>query len=436
MIKIIDLRKKKQFSLVPSGLRSSSEQSKNTSVEKSVAEIIRRVRSDGDKALRYYTNKFDSADVSSIKMNPKEISLLQKKADASFLSILKESALNIRVFHKAQVRKPFSMKVKDNSELRQLYHPIEKIGVYVPGGKAAYPSTVLMNVIPAQVAGVKEIHLVSPPDAAGNIHPDVLLAASLLGIKNIYRVGGAQAIAALAFGTETIPAVDKIVGPGNIFVATAKRMVHGTVGIDSFAGPSEVVILADNSADASFVASDLLAQAEHDERAVPILVTPSRSFADKVNSEVKRMLQELPRKNIITASLINQGRIYLVASLQQGIAVTNELAPEHLEIITTKDESVLKQIRHAGSIFLGNYSPVAIGDYFAGPNHVLPTERTVRFSSPLSVDDFIKKSSVIRYSSKRMESIAERVATFAEHEGLTAHALSLRLRKKDLPQSR
>ncbi|MDP1677951.1 MAG: histidinol dehydrogenase [Bacteroidota bacterium] len=425
MIKIIDLRKKKQLFF-----QTANEQAKNTSVEKVVAEIIRRVQNDGDKALRYYSKKFDGAAVTSIKVNPQEISALVKKANPQFISILKESDSNIRTFHKAQVRKPFSIKVKENSELRQLYHPIEKVGVYVPGGKAAYPSTVLMNVIPAQVAGVKEIHLVSPPDKNGNIHPDVLLAASLLGIKNIYRVGGAQAIAALAYGTETIPAVDKIVGPGNIFVATAKRMVYGTVGIDSFAGPSEVVILADNSADPSFVASDLLAQAEHDERSVPILVTPSRSFAVKVNTEVKRMLSELPRKNIISASLINQGRIYLVASLQQGIAVTNELAPEHLEIITTKDESVLKQIRHAGSIFLGNYSPVAIGDYFAGPNHVLPTERTARFSSPLSVDDFIKKSSVIRYSSKRIESVAENAATFAEHEGLTAHALSLRIRKK------
>jgi histidinol dehydrogenase len=425
MLKIIDIRKKKFFSIYTAGVRSS-----NASVEKSVTEILRRVQKNGDDALKYYTKKFDGVNISSIKVPSNEISAIQKKADTSFISILKESASNIRTFHRAQVRKPFSLKVKENSELRQVYRPIEKVGVYVPGGKAAYPSTVLMNVIPALVAGVKEIHLVSPPDRDGNIHRDVLLAASLLGIKNVYRVGGAQAIAALAYGTETILAVDKIVGPGNIYVATAKRMLYGTVGIDSFAGPSEVVILADNSADASFVAADLLAQAEHDERAVPILVTPSRSLADKVNNEVKRMLQELPRKNIITASLMNQGRIYLVASLQQGIEVTNELAPEHLEIITTKDEYVLKQIRHAGSIFLGNYSPVAIGDYFAGPNHVLPTERTARFSSPLSVDDFIKKSSVIRFSSKRMESVAENVATFAEHEGLTAHAISLRIRKK------
>ena len=425
MLKIIDLRNKKN-----SAFRFTPEQADHSSIERTVAEIIRRVRKDGDESLRYFTKKFDGADIRSWAVSRKELARAQKNGDKQFIAILKEAAANIRAFHTAQIRQPFSLLVEDNSQLRQIYRPIEKVGVYVPGGKAAYPSTVLMNVIPAQVAGVKEIHLVSPPDANGNIHPDVLLAASLLGITNVYRVGGAQAIAALAYGTETIPCVDKIVGPGNIFVATAKKMVFGAVGIDSFAGPSEVVILADNSADATFVASDLLAQSEHDERAVPILVTPSRSFAGKVNAEIKRLLSGLPRANILEISLRNQGRIYLVASLQQGIFVTNELAPEHLEIITTKDEAVLKKIRHAGSIFLGNYSPVAIGDYFAGPNHVLPTERTARFSSPLSVDDFMKKSSVVRYSQKRMEHVAEYAAAFAEREGLTAHALSLRIRKK------
>ncbi len=411
------------------GLRSFQENPNSTFNEKIAASILRRVRRDGDKALRYYTKKFDGADVRSLKVSQKEIIDAHKNGDKRFVAILMEAIANIRKFHSAQVRKRFSIKAPDNSELRQFYRPIEKVGVYVPGGKAAYPSTVLMNVIPAQVAGVKEIHLVSPPLQSGTLHADVLLAASLLGIRNIYRVGGAQAIAALAFGTETIPAVDKIIGPGNIFVATAKRMVYGLVGIDGFAGPSEIVVLADNSANAAFVASDLLAQAEHDERAVPILVTPSRSLAEKVNSEIKRMLSELPRKKILEMSLKDQGRIYLVASLQQGIDVANELAPEHLEIITTKDETVLKQIYNAGSVFLGNYSPVAVGDYCAGPNHVLPTERTARFSSPLSVDDFIKKSSVVRYSQRRMDSVADDVAFFAEREGLTAHALSLKLRK-------
>ncbi len=423
-MKIINIQKKK-FDTI----RTAADNKRNAAIERTVAAILRKVEKEGDKAVRHYTAKFDRTKLRSLAVSQDEIAYARKNADKNFISIMRNSAENIRRFHTAQLRKPFSLSVEHRSDLRQIYNPIERAGVYVPGGKAAYPSTVLMNVIPAQVAGVKEIHLVSPPDAEGNVHKDVLLAASLLGIKNVYRIGGAQAVAALAYGTESIPAVDKIVGPGNIFVATAKKMVYGTVGIDSFAGPSEVVILADNSANPTFVASDLLAQAEHDERAVPILVTPSRSLALSVNSEVTRLLRELPRRSIIESSLRNQGRIYLVASLQQGIEVTNLLAPEHLEIITTKDEEVLKKIRHAGSIFLGNYSPVAIGDYFAGPNHVLPTEGTSRFSSPLSVDDFIKRSSVINYTRTRMESVAEDVALFAEHEGLTAHALSLRLRK-------
>ena len=424
-MKIVDVRKKNT-----TAIRSISGPSDNSAVEAVVAQILRKVQTEGDAALRYYAKKFDNAELRSIAVTPREITAAQKRADKNFVRILNAAAVNIRKFHRAQLRKPFKINVKNASLLRQIYRPIEKVGVYVPGGKAVYPSTVLMNVIPAQVAGVKEIHLVSPPDKNGNIHPDVLLAASLLGIKNVYRVGGAQAIAALAYGTKTIPAVDMIVGPGNIYVATAKRMVYGTVGIDGFAGPSEVVILADATANPTFIASDLLAQAEHDERAVPLLVTPSRAFAEKVNRELKRLLDVQPRKHILAKSLKGQGRIYLVSSLQQGIAVTNALAPEHLEIITSNDERVLQQIHHAGSIFLGNYSPVAIGDYFAGPNHVLPTERTARFTSPLSVDNFIKKSSVIRYSQKRMLAVADDVALFAEREGLTAHALSLRLRKK------
>ncbi|MFA6468240.1 MAG: histidinol dehydrogenase [Bacteroidota bacterium] len=425
MMKIIDVRKKKI-----AAIRSISGPSDNSTIEAVVAQILRRVQKDGDTALRYYAKKFDNASLNSILVKEKEIDAARKKADKRFIRILNAAAANIRKFHQAQVRAPFTIKVKDASRLRQIYRPIEKVGVYVPGGKAVYPSTVLMNIIPAQVAGVKEIHLVSPPDKEGNIHPDVLLAASLLGIKNVYRVGGAQAIAALAYGTKSIPAVDMIVGPGNIFVATAKKMVYGTVGIDGFAGPSEVVILADASANPTFIASDLLAQAEHDERSVPLLVTPSRTLATTVNQELRRLLDTQPRKHILAKSLQGQGRIYLVSSLQQGIAVTNALAPEHLEIITTNDEMILQHIHHAGSIFLGNYSPVAIGDYFAGPNHVLPTDRTARFASPLSVDNFIKKSSVIRYSQKRMKAVADDVAFFAEREGLTAHALSLRLRKK------
>ena len=302
--------------------------------------------------------------------------------------------------------------------------------MYVPGGKAAYPSTVLMNVIPAQVAGVREIHLVSPPDARGNVHADVLTAAKILGVKNVYRVGGAQAIAALAYGTETIPAVDKIVGPGNVYVAAAKRMVFGRVGIDGIAGPSEVVVLADAVANPAFVATDMLAQAEHDELASCVLITTSEALALDVREILIGFADELPRSAIMKKSLAGRSAIYLVKSMAEGIALTNRLAPEHLEIITGNDEAVLKKIMHAGSIFLGNFSPVALGDYYAGPNHVLPTERTARFASPLSVDDFLKKSSVVSYTPGRLSAAADSVIAFAMHEGLSAHAFSVAIRKK------
>lgn len=423
-ITIVDIRSQQAGSVrLPSAAGSS------TSVDAAVREILRKVQKDGDRALRRYTKKFDRASLTAIAVSSAELATALKSADPKLVQVLKRAAANITRFHAAQLRAPFSISAPRGSRLRQIYRPVQKVGVYVPGGKAAYPSTVLMNVIPALVAGVEEVHLVSPPDSNGNIHPDVLVAAALLGVKNVYRIGGAHAIAALAFGTATVPAVDKIVGPGNIFVATAKRMVYGTVGIDSFAGPSEVVILADDSADASFVASDLLAQAEHDERAVPVLITTSRRLARQVQQEVHRLLEFSPRRRIIEASLSGQGRIFRVASLRQGIALTNRFAPEHLEIITTRNAEVLEQIRHAGSIFLGNHSPVAIGDYFAGPNHVLPTEGTARFSSPLSVDDFIKRSSVIEYSAAQMRAVAADAAYFAEREGLPAHAASLRIRK-------
>lgn len=425
MLKIIDLRKKKNFSIIHFSSKKS-----NQDVERSVAAILRSVQTHGDSALIRLTKKYDGVVVPSPVVMQRDIVAALNKTDKKFIATLRHAAANIRRYHKKQIRHNWKIRDRFGSELRQIVTPLDSVGVYVPGGTAAYPSSVLMNVIPAQVAGVREIHLVSPPNNDGSINSDVLAAAAILGVKNIYRVGGAQAIAALTYGTDTIPAVDKIVGPGNIFVATAKRMVFGTVGIDSFAGPSEVAILADNSADPTFVAADLLAQAEHDPRSVPILVTPSAAFADKVDAEIERLLSLQTRKHIIAQSLRTAGCIYLVASIQQGIAVINRLAPEHLQIITTRDEEILKHIRHAGSIFLGNYTPVALGDYFAGPNHVLPTERTARFSSPLSVDDFVKRSSVVRYSQKRMESVAEEVAAFADREGLTGHALSLRSRVK------
>lgn len=423
MIKIVDHKKKDTVRSY--GIDAAVT---NHGIEKSVADILRSVRRNGDASVKMYTRKFDGVRLRNLKVPVSEIRAALRKGETNFLAILKQAARNIRRYHSHQVRKNWKIREAHGSELRQSYIPLDRVGVYVPGGTAAYPSTVLMNVIPAQVAGVREIHLVSPPGRNGEVHPDVLVAAGMLGIENVYCVGGAQAIAALAYGTETITAVDKIVGPGNIFVATAKRMVYGTVGIDSVAGPSEVVILADNSAPPAFIAADLLAQAEHDVRAVPILVTTSRRLAESVRAEMNRLTKMLDRKEIIAAAVKNNGRIYVVPSLEAGIALVNELAPEHLEIMTTKDEEVLRKIRHAGSVFLGNFSPVAVGDYFAGPNHVLPTERTARFSSPLSVDDFVKRSSVVRFTHKRMEAVAEDAALFADHEGLSAHALSLRIR--------
>jgi histidinol dehydrogenase len=399
-------------------------------IEKQVATILHRVQKEGDGALRYYSKKFDGISVESFRVPDIEIKKSFSAADPSFVRILKEAAANIRSFHQRQLPSAWTVRAGSGAELQQRFLPLDSVGVYIPGGTAAYPSTVLMNVIPAQVAGVSEIHLASPASAEGSVHPEVLVAAAILGIKNIYRVGGAQAIAAFAFGTQSIPRVDKIVGPGNIFVATAKKLLFGTVGIDGIAGPSEVVILADDTADPQFVASDMLAQAEHDERASSILVTSSRRLALRTETEIKKLITILPRRAIIAESLRMRGAIVTVKNIDDGIAAVNSLAPEHLEIITRNDAGVLKKIRHAGSIFIGNYSPVAIGDYFAGPNHVLPTGRTARFSSPLSVEDFLRRSSVTKYSEKQIRSVGKKIALFAEHEGLDAHAISVRLRTR------
>ncbi|MGA7162136.1 MAG: histidinol dehydrogenase [Bacteroidota bacterium] len=427
MIRQFDVRSSRSYAQAI--LRNS--RASSPAVAKAVATILRRVELNGDDALRFYSRKFDGAALKSLVVSEKEIRKALASADPKFTRLLLEAAKNIKRFHIRQRRSSWRMRERFDSDLRQRYLPVERVGVYVPGGKAVYPSTVLMNVIPAQVAGVKNIVLVSPPDNKGNVHPDVLTAAAILGITKVFRIGGAQAIAALAYGTETIPAVDVIVGPGNIFVATAKKVLFGKVGIDNVAGPSEIVILADDNARADFIASDMMAQAEHDQSASSILITTSPRLAGAVKEELKIKLGTLPRKSIIASSLKNRGAILLVRDLRQGAEVVNQLAPEHLEIMTKNDEAVLKEIRNAGSIFLGNFSPVAVGDYFAGPNHVLPTERTARFFSPLSVDTFIKKSSVVRYSRRAMESVSEKVARFAEREGLTAHALSARLRGKE-----
>jgi len=426
MLRLVDLRSPRSSY----GRRLLRPNASAQKIEDVVAKILRRVQAKGDEAVRFYTKKFDGIQLHSLSVSRKEIADALANAEPRFVRILRSAADNIRRFHERQHHASWSLKEWKNSSLRQVYRPLDRAGVYVPGGKAAYPSTVLMNVIPAQVAGVKEIVLVSPPDREGRVHRDVLTAAAILGVSEVYRIGGAQAIAALAYGTRTISRVDVIVGPGNVFVAAAKKMVFGTVGIDGVAGPSEVVILADQSANADFVAGDMLAQAEHDESASSILITTSEQLVVSVLSALKKLLPALPRKTTIAHSLKNNGVIYLVRSLEDGTNLVNDLAPEHLEIVTKQNEKMLRNIRHAGSIFLGNYSPVVVGDYFAGPNHVLPTNRTARFASPLSVDSFMKKSSVIHYSEAMMQSVIPAVASFAEHEGLTAHALSARLRSK------
>ncbi|HTX17344.1 MAG TPA: histidinol dehydrogenase [Bacteroidota bacterium] len=426
MLRTIDLRSSHSASVLPA--HSPVSDGKTEAV---VRDILRKVEAEGDEALRFYARKFDGVTLKSISVPEKEIFGALAGADAEFVKILRSSARNIRAFHQHQVRSSWSIPGGKGSTLRQRIQPVQRAGVYVPGGKAAYPSTVLMNVIPAQVAGVDEICLVSPPDKRGKVHRDVLAAAAVLGIRKIFCVGGAQAIAALAFGTRTIPRVDVIVGPGNVFVAAAKRMVFGLVGIDAVAGPSEIVILADKTANPDFLAADMLAQSEHDESASSILVTPSSRLIADVEKCLAKYLRTLPRAEMIKKALRRNGKAYRVKDLAQGVELVNRIAPEHLEIVTAGDESILRQIRNAGSIFLGEYSPVVVGDYFAGPNHVLPTNGTARFASPLSVETFVKRSSVVKFSRAMMKSVSEPVARFAEHEGLTAHALSARLRERE-----
>ncbi|MGN7300237.1 histidinol dehydrogenase [Ferdinandcohnia sp. SAFN-114] len=397
---------------------------------KAVLEILENVEKDGDKALRYYTEKFDGVLLDGLKVTDSDFQEAYQKLDANLVLIIKEAAENIRDYHSRQVKQSW-MTMKDNGTiLGQKVTPLDAVGVYVPGGKAAYPSSVLMNVIPAQVAGVERIVMVSPPGKDGTIPAGVLVAADILGVKEIYKVGGAQAVGALAFGTETIKPVDKIVGPGNIFVALAKREVYGNVDIDMIAGPSEIVVLADETALPNEIAADLLSQAEHDERASSILVTPSMQLAEAVSEEVERQLILLPREAIARASINDFGAIYVTGDLDEAIKVVNELAPEHLEIVTEEPMEQVGKIKHAGAIFIGRYSSEPVGDYFAGPNHVLPTNGTARFSSPLSVDDFTKKSSIISYSKQAIEENGPKIAAFARLEGLEAHARAVEERLK------
>ncbi|MCR5773514.1 MAG: histidinol dehydrogenase [Lachnospiraceae bacterium] len=399
-------------------------------IEETVASIISNVKAKGDKALFYYALQFDKCtlDEASFMVTEEEIEEGAKEIDPKLYGVMERAAANIRAYHEKQVRQSFFTTRDDGSVLGQRITPIERVGVYVPGGKAAYPSTVLMNIIPAQCAGVGEIIMCTPAGPDGRVTPVVLAAAKITGIKKIFKTGGAQAVAAMAYGTGLIPKVDKIVGPGNIYVALAKRAVYGHVSIDSVAGPSEVMVLADETANAHYVAADLLSQAEHDEMASAILVTTSMKLAEKVSEEIDGFLPGLSRRGIIEKSLDNYGYALVSDSMESAIEVVNDIAPEHLEIVTKDPWGTMTRIKNAGAIFLGEFSSEPLGDYYAGPDHVLPTNGTAKFFSPLSVDDFIKKSSVIFYTEEALKGVAEDVETFAISEGLTAHANSVAVR--------
>ena len=396
-------------------------------INKKVREIIEDVKADGDKALYKYSEMFD-VKLESLTVSSEEIEEAYDRIDEEFKEVLLAAAGNIRKFHEKQVRNNFFTTDKNGVLLGQIINPIEKAGIYIPGGTASYPSTVLMNVIPAKIAGVEEIILVSPPNKEGNIEDSILAAAKIAGADRIFKIGGAQSIAALSYGTETIPKVYKITGPGNIYVAMAKKMVYGEVDIDMVAGPSEILVIADENAVPENVAADLLSQAEHDRLAASVLVTTSEEIAEKVKNELAKQLERLPRKDTAKESLKNNGRIIITETIDEAVKISNEIAPEHLELCVNDPFSILGKIKNAGSIFLGNNTPEALGDYFAGPNHTLPTSGTAKFSSPLSVDDFIKKSSVIYYTKEALEKVKDKIICFAEKEGLTAHAESVRIR--------
>jgi histidinol dehydrogenase len=400
-------------------------------IEQKVREILNDVRNNGDKAVLKYTKAFDSVTTNNLRISPVGIRKYAKKAKKEVVEALKISAKRIRIFHERQKEKSWSFSENGNL-LGQVIRPLERVGVYVPGGKASYPSTVLMNVIPAQVADVKEIAICTPTPK-GEINPYVIAAVNLLGIKEVYRIGGAQAIGAMAYGTATIKKVDKIVGPGNIYVATAKKMVFGEVDIDMVAGPSEILIMADDSTNPTFIAADLLSQAEHDELASSILITNSGKLADKVNKELNRQLSQLSRKEIARKSIDNYGAIIVTGDLKDAAALSNRIAPEHLEIMTAKPIQLLPMIENAGAIFLGEWTPEALGDYSAGPNHTLPTGGTARFSSPLGVYDFIKRSSLLSFTKSGFAQLAKTVKTIAIAEGLEAHGKTVKVREDCSP---
>ena len=393
-----------------------------------VKDIIATVRKDGDTALKAYSEKFDHVELSDFLVTEEEKEAALKKVEPEFLSILKEAAANIRAFHEKQVRQSFIMADKPGVILGQRVLPLERVGLYVPGGTAAYPSTVLMDSIPAKIAGVKEIVMVTPPSKEGSVNHYILAAAHIAGVGRIFKVGGAQAVAALAYGTESIPRVDKIVGPGNAFVAEAKKQVFGQVGIDMIAGPSEVLVLADGKSDPSYVAADLLSQAEHDKNASAVLITDSMTLAQAVQAELEKQIPKLRRADIARTSIEHNGKIIVAKDLHEGVDAANRIAPEHMEVCVDQPFDILGEIRNAGSVFLGRYNAEPTGDYFAGPNHTLPTSGTARFYSPLGVDDFVKRLQYSYYTKDALERDYEKISFFAKKEGLTAHARAVDIR--------
>lgn len=413
-------------------LAKLGERSRNTNkdVTETVSEIINNVMMNGDKAVREYTIKFDGKAPDAFEVPKEELTALTADCDPEFIATLKKAADNIRNFHERQKQQSW-LTTKDNGIIMgQRIRGLKRVGLYVPGGTAAYPSSVLMNAIPAKIAGVSELIMVTPPGKDGKPNPDIMAAAAIAGVDRVFLMGGAQAVAALAYGTESVPKVDKIVGPGNIFVATAKKLLYGTVDIDMIAGPSEILVLADESANPKFLAADLMSQAEHDKLASAILITTSDKLAEDTTKEIYRQVEELSRKDIIEYSLDNYGVIIVCDTMERAIELANELAPEHLEVCCENPMEYVGKLDNAGSVFLGNYSPEPLGDYFAGPNHVLPTSGTARFFSPLSVDTFVKKSSFIYYTDDALQNDSDDIIRFANTEGLTAHANSIIVRKK------
>ncbi|MBQ7837128.1 MAG: histidinol dehydrogenase [Clostridia bacterium] len=422
MIKIINIDNAEKSEILTRDIKLES------GVESIVSDIIKNVRENGDKALKEYSAKFDGVVIENLRVTQEEIDAAYENEDKALIETLEMAKANIWAFHEKQLCKGFEINNGDGTVSGQKITPIEKVGIYVPGGTASYPSTVLMNAIPAKIAGVSEIIMVTPPDKQGNIPSAILCAAKVAGVDTIIKTGGAQAVAALAYGTESVPKADKVVGPGNVFVATAKRMLYGLVDIDMIAGPSEILVLADGTCNPVYVAADLLSQAEHDKLASAVLVTDSEELAYAVRDELERQIPLLPREEISRASIDTNGKIIIANNLEQGIEIANEIAPEHLEVCVDEPFELLDKIKNAGSIFLGKNTPEALGDYLAGTNHTLPTSGTARFSSPLSVDDFVKKSQYIYYTKEALGKVKDNIVLFANREGLQAHGKSAAIR--------